>query len=165
MMYDISIPVLSHFLTALSKLLTKAESHCAAKKIETAVLLGDRLFPDMFALTRQVQLTTDFAKGAGARLAGIEVPKYDDNETTMEQLQARSAKTLAFLGTLKVDQFKDAATRTVTLKVAGADMSFTGQQYFSNFALPNFYFHMTTAYNILRHNGVELGKLDFMGRG
>ena len=164
MMYDISVPVLTHFLGALSKLLAKAESHCAAKKIDTAVLLGDRLFPDMFALSRQVMLTTDFAKGAGARLAGIDVPKYEDNETTLEQLQARIAKTIAFLGTLESGQFKDAATRTVTLKVAGADMTFTGQQYFSNFALPNFYFHMTTAYNILRHTGVELGKMDFMGR-
>ncbi|RPH66760.1 MAG: DUF1993 domain-containing protein, partial [Hyphomicrobiales bacterium] len=117
-----------------------------------------------FAFTRQVQLVTDFAKGAGARLAGIAVPSFADEEKTFAELQARIARTIDFLGTLRKEQFADAATRTVTIKVAGNDMSFSGGEYFMGYAIPNFYFHLATAYNILRHNGIELGKRDFMGR-
>ncbi|MFO1123726.1 MAG: DUF1993 domain-containing protein [Hyphomicrobiales bacterium] len=164
MMYEASVPVLTHFLKGLSAILKKAEAHCQARKIEPDAILQARLFPDMFNFTRQVQLVTDFAKGAGARLAGIPVPSFPDEEKSFADLQARIAKTIDFLGTLRKEQFADAATRTVTIKVAGNDMSFSGGEYFMGYAVPNFYFHLTTAYNILRHNGFELGKRDFMGR-
>lgn len=163
-MYEASVPVLTHFLKGLSAILKKAEAHCQTRKIEPDAILQARLFPDMFNFTRQVQLVTDFAKGAGARLAGIPVPSFPDEEKSFADLQARIAKTVDFLGTLRKEQFADAATRTVTIKVAGNDMSFSGGEYFMGYAVPNFYFHLTTAYNILRHNGFELGKRDFMGR-
>ena len=163
-MYDISVPVLSHFLGALSAVLKKAEAHCEARKITPEALLNDRVFPDMLPFTRQVQLVTDFAKGAGARLAGGEPPKYEDTEKTFAELQARIAKTVAFLGSLEKAAFAGADTRIITLKAGGSDMSFPGATFLSSFALPNFYFHYATAYNILRSNGVELGKMDFMGR-
>lgn len=164
MMYEASVPVLSHFLRGLSGILKKAEAHCAARKIDPDAILQARLFPDMFAFTRQVQLATDFAKGAGARLAGLPVPSFPDEEKTFAELQARIARTLDFLGTLRKEQFADAATRTIVIKVAGNEMSFPGGEYFMGYAVPNFYFHLATAYDILRHNGVELGKRDFMGR-
>jgi hypothetical protein len=164
MMYEASVPVLTHFLKGLSAILKKAEAHCEARKIDPDAILLARLFPDMFNFTRQVQLVTDFAKGAGARLAGIAVPSFADEEKTFAELQARIARTIDFLGTLRKEQFADAATRTVTIKVAGNDMSFSGGEYFMGYAIPNFYFHLATAYNILRHNGIELGKRDFMGR-
>lgn len=164
MMYEASVPVLTHFLKGLSAILKKAEAHCEARKIDPDAILLARLFPDMFNFTRQVQLVTDFAKGAGARLAGIPVPSFADEEKTFAELQARIAKTIDFLGTLRKEQFAEAATRTVTIKVAGNDMSFPGGEYFMGYAIPNFYFHLATAYNILRHNGIELGKRDFMGR-
>ena len=163
-MFDTSVPILSHYLKGLSAILTKAEAHCEAKKIDSNALLQARLFPDMFAFARQVQLVTDFAKGAGARLAGIAVPSFADEEKTFGELQARIAKTIDFLSTLTKEQFADAASRTVTIKAGGTEMSFPGAEYFASYALPNFYFHLTTAYNILRHNGLELGKKDFMGR-
>jgi hypothetical protein len=163
-LYDSAIPVFTQFLNALSVILKKAETHCEAKKIDPEALLGARLFPDMFPLRRQVQLACDFAKGAGARLAGIPVPSFPDDEKTFSELAARIAKTLDLLAALKKEQFVDAGTRTVTLKIGGADMSFTGAIYLRHFALGNFYFHLTTAYDILRHNGLEIGKRDFMGR-
>ena len=163
-MFDTSVPVLIHFVKGLQAILNKAVAHCEAKKIDPAVLFNDRLFPDMFPLARQVMLVTDFAKGAGARLAGIAVPSYPDEEKNFAELQARLAKTAEFLGTLTKEQFAGAATRTITIKVAGQEMSFPGADYFAYYALPNFYFHLATAYGILRHNGVELGKRDFMGR-
>lgn len=164
MMYEASAPVLTHFLKGLSAILKKAEGHCETRKIDPNAILQARLFPDMFAFTRQVQLVTDFAKGASARLAGVQVPSFADEETTFAELQARITKTLDFIGTLTKSQFTDAATRTITIKVGGNDMSFPGGEYLMGYALPNFYFHLSTAYNILRHNGVELGKKDFMGR-
>lgn len=163
-MFDSSVTVPANFLKALSAILKKAEAHCEARKIDPNAILQARLFPDMFPFTRQVQLVSDFAKGMGARLAGIAVPSYADEEKTFAELQTRIAKTIEFLGTLKNEQFTDAARRTVTIKVGGHDMSFAGAQYLSGYAMPNFYFHLTTAYNILRHNGIELGKKDFMGR-
>ena len=163
-MFDFSIPVLINFLKALSAILKKAEGHCEVRKIEPDAILQARLFPDMYPLTRQVQLVTDFAKGIGARLAGFPVPSFADEEKSFAELQARITKTLDFLNTLKSEQLADAAKRMVAIKLGGQDMSFTGAQYLANFALPNFYFHLTTAYNILRHNGIELGKKDFMGR-
>ncbi len=163
-MYDTTVPVLIHFLNGLSAILRKAEAHCDQRKIDHEALLKARLFPDMFHFTRQVQLVTDFAKGMGARLAGVPVPSFPDEEKSFAELQARIAKTVAFLSGLTKESFADAATRSVTLKVGGQDMTFAGAAYAASYALPNFYFHLSTAYNLLRHNGVELGKKDFMGR-
>lgn len=163
-MYAQSVPYLLHNLNVLAGLLRKAESHCEARKIDPAVMLSMRLYPDMFNLTRQVQLATDFAKGASARLAAVEIPSYADDETTFEGLQARLAKTVAFLQSLPEDKFAGADSRTVTLKIGGQERNLKGLEYFNGVALPNFYFHMATAYDILRHNGVELGKRDFLGR-
>jgi hypothetical protein len=162
-MFDTSVPVLIHFLKGLSALLKKAEEHCAAKKIDPDAILKARLFPDMFNFTKQVQLVTDFAKGVGARLAGLPIPSYPDEEKTFAELQARLTKTIDFLSGLTKEQFADAATRAVIIKTGGREVQFTGADYFANYALPNFYFHLTTAYNILRHNGLELGKKDYMG--
>jgi len=163
-MFDSYVPVLIHFLKALSAILKKAESHCAARKIDPEALLGARLYPDMYPLRRQVQLTTDFAKGIGARLAGLPVPSYPDVEMSFAELQARLAKTMEFLCTLTKSHFDGAETRPIAIKVAGQEMNFSGGEYLAGFALPNFYFHLTTAYNILRHNGLEIGKGDYMGR-
>jgi uncharacterized protein len=163
-MHAQSVAPMSHLLGALSKVLTKAEAHCEAKKIDPSAILTARLFPDMFTFTRQVQLTTDFAKGAAARLAGLPVPSYEDTEVTFADLQARIAKTQDFLATVTPEMLAGAATREVTFKARGQDMTLPGQTYFSNAAQPNFFFHLATAYNILRHNGVELGKGDFIGR-
>lgn len=162
MMYDASVPIFIHFLTGLGSILHKAEAFVQSKKVDPEALLKARLYPDMFTFTRQVQLACDFAKGAGARLAGETVPSFPDEEKTFEELHARIRKTTDFLRTLRKDQFADAADRTVTLKTGGREMTFKGSDYLNRFALPNFYFHMTTAYALLRHNGVELGKLDFM---
>jgi uncharacterized protein len=164
-MYAQTIPFLVHNLNATSAFLKKAEAHCDAKKIDKAVMLGMRLAPDMFDLRRQVMLVTDFAKGAGARLSGTAIPSYADEETTFEQLQARLTKTIDFLNGLPKSAFDGAETREVTMKVRGQEMKLSGLDYFYAAAQPNFYFHMATAYNILRHNGVELGKGDFLLRG
>ena len=163
-MYDNSIAPMSHSLKALAAILKKAEAYCEAKKIDPNALLTARLFPDMLTLIRQVLIATDHAKGCGARLAGIANPSFPDEEKTFAELQARIAKALDFLGSLKREQFADAATRTVTIKVGGKDVELKGAAYLTSVALPNFYFHVTTAYNILRHNGLEIGKGDFLGR-
>jgi hypothetical protein len=163
-MFDSSVTVFDNFLKGLAAILKKAEAHCEAKKIEPEALLTARLFPDMLHFTRQVQLVSDFAKGTGARLAGIAAPSFPDEEKTFAELQARIAKTRDFLATLKKEQFAVAAERPITIKVGGQDMTFAGAAYLAGYAMPNFFFHLTTAYNILRHNGVELGKRDYMGR-
>ncbi len=163
-MYDISVAMIIENLNALSKFLKKAEAILDVKKFDKSVVLATRLFPDMFPLSRQVQLVTDFAKGGGARLAGVNVPSFADEEKTFEDLQARIAKTIAFLKSLDAKDFENAATREVTLKIGGQERTMTGQAYYTGAFLPNFFFHMTTAYNILRSIGVELGKGDFMGR-
>ena len=162
-MFDVSMPYLTHYLKQLSAILAKAETHCGAKKIDPNVLLTARLFPDMLPLTRQVMIACDFVKGCGARLAAVAVPSYEDNEKTFAELQARIAKTLDYVGSLKKEQFADAASRTVSFRSGGQERSWPAQEYFYNFVLPNFYFHVTTAYNILRHNGIELGKRDYLG--
>jgi hypothetical protein len=162
-MYSQTVPVFVRMLGNLSAILDKAATHCADHKIEPSVLLGSRLFPDMFPLTRQVQLACDFAKGPAARLGGLEVPKYEDTETTIDELKARIAKTLAFVQSVGQDKFAGADTRTITVPMRGEPKSFDGLTYLNNAALPNFYFHLTTAYDILRHNGVPLGKADFIG--
>ena len=163
-MYQAAVPAFQKHLEALDAILDKAAAHAAAKKIEPAVLLGARLYPDMFNFTRQVQATCDFAKSASARLAGLTPPSHPDTETTIAELKARIAKTLAFLETIKPEQMEGSEERTLTIKVGPNDMTFTGRDYLLHFAAPNFYFHCATAYGILRHNGVEIGKRDFMRR-
>ena len=162
-MYQASIPVLIKALTNLANILEKAENHAEAKKIDPVVLLQARLFPDMYPLTRQVQIATDVAKGCGARLAGQQPPSFEDNESTFADLQMRIAKTIAFLETFSPAQIDGSEEKTITLKVGRRDISFQGLPYLFEFVLPNVYFHTTTAYAILRHWGLELGKMDFLG--
>jgi len=162
-MYLASAPRFAHTLKSLSAILTKAEEHAAARKIEPAVLLSARLFPDMFALTRQVQVACDNAKGAVARLAGQEVPKHEDTEQSFAELQQRIAKVVAFIESVPAERIDGSEERKIVLSLRGQEVTFNGLQYLTGFALPNFYFHVVTAYDILRHNGVELGKRDFLG--
>ncbi len=161
--YDATIPALKRALSNLAAILKKGEEYADAKKVEHQVLLNSRLFVDMYPLTRQVQIATDMSKGAGARLAAIEIPKYEDNETSFAELQARIAKTIAFLDAIKPEQLAGAETREITVTIRKTDLKFSGQDYLLKWVLPNVYFHITTAYNILRHNGVELAKQDFLG--
>lgn len=163
-MHDKSLSQLRHQLTALSSVLKKAAAHCEARKIDPQVLLGYRLFPDMLPFARQVQIAGDFAKGAAARLAGEPVPSYPDDEKSFADLEARIAKTIAYMDSVAKDKYAGSDRRQVTVKVAGQERSMSGEDYFNSFVLPNFYFHCTIAYAILRHNGVELGKGDFLGR-
>lgn len=161
--YDQLVPVFSHMLSSLDKVLTKAEADAAARKIDLDVFISGRLAPDMLPLTRQIQIMTDGAKGGVSRLAGQEPPKWADDEKTFADLHARIAKTIAHLKTFKPEQFEGAETRKVELKFPNATLNFTGKDYFLSFVIPNFYFHYTTAYAILRHNGVPIGKGDFLG--
>jgi hypothetical protein len=147
----------------LSSILDKAAAHAEAKKIDPAIFVNARLAPDMYPLSRQVQITTDIVKGCAARLSGIDVPSYEDNEATFAELQARIAKTVAFLQSASEEQINNSGEREVTLKARGYEMRFSGQSYLFNFVIPNFYFHITATYAILRHNGVDIGKMDFMG--
>ena len=162
-MYQVSLPPLVRALTNLSATLRKAEKHAKSRGIDPTILLNARLYPDMFPLMRQIQLTTDFAKGAAARLAGVEVPKYPDNETTFAEARARIAKCIRFLRSFKARQIDGSEMRPIVLQTGRGALHFKGQSYLLSFALPNFYFHATVAYAILRHNGVELGKRDFIG--
>ena len=163
-MYTNSVPVLTQMLTALQAILAKAEAHVAEKKIEPGAFLQARLFPDMFPLLKQVQIAADFAKGISARLAGVDVPVYDDKEQTFAELQALIAKTLAFIGSLTPAQFEGSETREIVLRPGTPkEKKLVGQTYLSNYGLPQFFFHVTTAYAILRNNGLEVGKRDFMG--
>lgn len=162
-LYHASVPVFLQMLKAYDTVLTKAEANAAERKIDPAVLFAARLAPDMFPLSKQVQLATDHAKGAPSRLAGREVPRYEDNEATFADLHQRLGKTMDYLKGFKEAEFAGSAERTITMKIGGNDMSFPGTQYLNHFALPNFYFHVTTGYDILRHNGVPLSKRDFMG--
>jgi uncharacterized protein len=161
--YTHSVPQFQRMLSNLETILKKALEYAEAKKIDPSVLINARLFPDMFPLVKQVQITCDFAKGASARLAGVEVPKFEDNETSFEQLEARIAATQQFIGTLTEAQFNGAEVRPIHIKVGAKDFNFVGSEYLAGFVLPNFYFHLTTAYAILRHNGVDIGKWDYMG--
>jgi hypothetical protein len=162
-MYSVSVPVFRQILGSLATILEKAEAHVDAKKIEPDALLRARLFPDMFPLLRQVQLATDFAKGAAARLAGVDVPRYDDVEQDFAGLQARLEKTLAFLDSVSREAVDAGAEREVVIGSGASERQFQGQAYLLHYALPNFYFHAATAYDILRHNGLEVGKRDFIG--
>ncbi|MDO8333618.1 MAG: DUF1993 domain-containing protein [Nitrosomonas sp.] len=163
-MYQTSVPVFKQLLNSLSAILTKAEAYATVKKIEPAVLLNARLYPDMFPLIRQVQVAADFAKSVSARLAGVEVPAYEDNEQTFADLQARISKTLAFIESLTPAQFEGSETREIVLRPGTPkEKKLLGHNYLNNYGLPQFFFHVTTAYAILRHNGLEVGKGDFMG--
>lgn len=162
-MYDFSIPVLTHGLTNLSAILDKASAHATAKKFDSAVLAQSRLFPDMHPLVRQVQFTCDTAKGAAARLAGVDVPKHEDNEVTFDDLKARVAKTLDFVKSITAAQVKDSESRSIEIKFPSGSWKFTGIAYLTDFVLPNFYFHISIAYALLRKGGVEIGKGDFLG--
>ncbi|WLI90609.1 DUF1993 domain-containing protein [Massilia sp. R2A-15] len=162
-MYSASAPVFKQILTSLSAIIDKAEAHATEKKIEPAALLQARLFPDMFPFIRQVQIAADFAKGAAARLGGVEVPKFEDNEQTFGELKARIAKTLEFIASVPQDGIEASAGRDITTGSGEKAKQWKGQTYLIHYALPHFYFHATTAYDILRHNGVEIGKKDFIG--
>ena len=163
-MYAASVPVFQQALGALSGVLSKAAAHAEAKKIAPEVLLQSRLYPDMFHMLRQVQIACDFAKGTCARLAGVDVPAYEDTETTFDDAQARIAKTLAFIATLPVASINGSEERVIVTQPGTArERTFTGQAYLLTYALQHFFFHTTTAYAILRHNGVEVGKKDFVG--
>ena len=163
-MYQASAPRFANILRNLSAILEKAEAHCAAKKIEPAALTSYRLFPDMFPLTRQVQIASDTAKGAVARLAGIDIPKYEDTEQTFAELKARIAKTIDFVESVSASKIDGSDEKEIVLQMRSGERRFKGMQYLLGHAYPNFYFHVTTAYNILRHNGVEVGKADFIGK-
>lgn len=162
--HDAVVPAYLQMLNSLTGLLTKAEAHCAAKKIDPSVLLGSRLFPDMLPLSKQVQLASDFAAKGCARLTHSEVPSMPDTETSFAELKQRLAKTIDYVKSFKPEQFEGADAKDVTFPT-GPDRTMTlkGQQFFSSVSLPNFYFHVTTAHGILRHNGVEIGKRDFLG--
>ena len=163
-MYQASVPRFVNTLESLSAILDKAQAHADAKKIDPAALTAFRLYPDMFPLTRQVQIACDTAKGAVARLAGVDIPKHDDVELTFAELKARIAKTVDFIKAFKPAQIDGTDDREIVLKLQGNEVKFTGMQYLLGMAIPNFNFHVVTAYNILRHNGVELAKRDFIGR-
>jgi len=162
-MYQASTPMFVRQLTALTAILKTAAAFAEARKIDPSVLLNARLAPDQFALTRQVQIATDGAKGGIARLAGLEAPAYPDDETTFEQLEARLTKTIAFLQSVPADQVDGSEERPINIKLRSGELNFTGQDFLLHFVIPNFFFHVTTAYAILRHNGVEIGKKDYLG--
>lgn len=162
-LYSAFIPVAIRTLQNLSAVLAKGAAHCEARKIDPNAFLSARLYPDMFPLTRQVQIASDTVKGAAARLAGIEMPRYEDNETTFAELQARLDKTVAFLQTIQPAQIDGTEDADIVLSFPTRTFEFKGQAYLTGWVLPNLYFHTTTAYNLLRHGGVELGKADYLG--
>jgi hypothetical protein len=162
-MYLASIPPILRALTNLRTILEKAEAHAEARKIDPSVLVNARLYPDMFPLSRQVQIATDNAKGAASRLAGTTPPNYEDNESTFPELVARIDKTIALLKTFKPEQIDGSEEKTITLPMHDRTLTFKGLPYLLDYVIPNIYFHVTTAYAILRHNGVEIGKKDFLG--
>lgn len=163
-LYDIAVPSFKQHLEALDAMIDKAVAYAEAKKIEPDVLLAARLYPDMYPLKRQITSACDFAKLSVARLAGITPPKHDDTEKTFAELKQRIAETMAVLDGVKPEQMAGAEDKAITIKAGPRELSFTGRDYLLHFALPNFYFHCATAYGILRHNGLEIGKRDFMRR-
>jgi hypothetical protein len=162
-MYRASVPVFVRALRNLAAILKKGEAHAAERKIDPAVLLNYRLAPDMFPLTRQVQIATDMAKGCASRLAGVEIPSYEDKEATFAELVARLEKCIAYLESFQPGQIDGTEDKTVTLKRPTGDVSYPGLQYLLEYVTPNVYFHCTSAYAILRHCGVDVGKKDFIG--
>jgi len=163
-MYQACTPVFTRALTNLSAIFDKAEAHATTKKIDQSVFMAARLAPDMLALPRQVQIASDTARRTVARLSGQEAPPLEDNEASFADLKARIAKTIDYMKTVSASQIDGSEERSIAMKVGGNDIKFTGRDYLLGFAMPNFFFHVTTAYNILRHNGVEIGKMDFLGR-
>lgn len=163
-MYSASIPVCIRMLNNLVGILEKGAGHCRENDIDESVMVGARLFPDMFPLARQVQIASDIAKRGGARLAGLEPDAVEDNEKTFDELIERVRKVIAFLDTLEPEQIEGSEDRPITLRLRGSDVTMAGQVFLLNFVMPNVYFHITTAYDILRHNGVVLGKPDYLGR-
>ena len=162
-MYQASVPRFVGMLNNLSAILDKAALHAEGKKIKPEALTAFRLYPDMLPFTSQIQIACDAAKGVTARLAGVDVPRHEDTEQTFDELKARIAKTIAFMQSVTPAQIDGTEGKDIVLKIGGKEMPFKGIDYLLSFALPNFYFHVSTAYNILRHNGVEIGKRDFLG--
>lgn len=162
-MYQASVPRFVNILGNLANILDKAQAHVDAKKLDPAALTGYRLFPDMLPMTKQVQIACDTAKGVVARLAGMDIPVYEDNENTLADMKARIAKTVAFIQTVTPAQIDGSEDKEIVIKRGDKETRYKGMQFLLGHALPNFYFHVTTAYNILRHNGVEIGKRDFLG--
>ena len=163
-MYAAAIPVMSRTLANLAAILEKGAAHAEARKIDPLVLCASRLYPDMFPLTKQVQIATDVAKGGAARLAGQEPPQFEDTEAGFAELLTRIHKTVAYLATFKPGQIDGTENKIITLKMRNETMTFSGMPYLLDFVLPNVYFHVATTYDILRHNGVEIGKQDFLGK-
>lgn len=161
--YTASIPGITRSLENLSAILKKAEAHAEARKIDPSVLIQSRLYPDMFPLARQVQIASDTAKGAAARLSGAEIPGFADTETTFAELQDRISRTLTFIGSVSAEAIAASADKTITMKTGGTERTLSTPDYLFGFVLPQLYFHVTTAYDILRHNGVDLGKRDYLG--
>ena len=162
-MYSAFIPGAIRMLNNLSAILGKAQAHCEARHINPTAFLSSRIYPDMFPLTRQIQIASDTAKGGAARLAGIEIPRFEDEETTFEELRERLAKTVRFLESIEPSQIDGREEAGIVLNLPNRRIDFKGQQYLTAFVLPNLYFHITTAYNLLRQGGVELGKNDYLG--
>ncbi len=162
-MYQVSIPRFVHMLNNLAVILDRAQAYAEAKKIDAATLPSARLYPDMLPLTSQVRIACDTAKRAAALLAGVDNPVYEDNETTLPELKARVERTIGFLNTIRAAQVDGTENREIVVKVGGKDTPFKGMQFLLARAIPNFYFHVTTAYDILRHNGLDVGKKDFLG--
>lgn len=162
-MYQASVPVFIRVLNNLSAILEKAEKHAEAKKIDQSIFVNARLAPDMFPLSRQIQIATDGVKGCAARLSGAEVPSFADTETTFSELQTRIAKTIEFVKTVSADKIDGTEEKEISLKAGPRELSFKGQAYLLHFVLPNLFFHTSMTYAILRHNGVEIGKMDYLG--
>ena len=163
-MYEASVPVFGQMLGSLASLLEKAAAHAQARSIEPSALLGARLYPDMFPLTRQVQVACDAAKNGCARISGVEAPKYEDNEGSIDELKARVAATLAFIGGIPREAIDGQEEREISIPLRDRKLEMKAMPYLLHWVLPNFFFHVTTAYDILRHNGVELGKRDYLGK-
>lgn len=163
-MYETSVPAFKQSLGALSAILVKAAEYAASRQIDPDVLTDSRLYPDMFPLYKQVQIATDQAKGCVARLAGVDIPRYDDSETSFDGLQSRIARTLAFVDSVAAEQINGTEDKDIVLQVHDLKLEFKGKAYLLKWVLPNFYFHATTAYDILRHNGLDIGKRDFLGK-
>jgi len=162
-MYQASVPRFINILGNLSAILDKTQAHVEARKLDETALTGFRLYPDMLPMARQVMIVTDTAKGLAARLAGVEIPVYEDTEKTLEELKARIAKTIAYLQSFKPAQIDGTEDKEIVIKRGDKETRYTGMQFMLGHAVPNFYFHVTTTYAILRHNGVEIGKKDYLG--